>query len=282
MIELTIDQAKKHPFNFVYIWASDEYLSRINPKYAAVIRTKRANQNKLIYLSAEKFNTTEKAYTDAIRSQFIKDFGITPAEALVQLAQGKTVAGKNYAEGIYGVGSLSSSFKNTNVTVDKQTGYIEVNGKMVNDTDQIYNTQKGSETGLYQHVYLDKTTGMTYVSQYNKITKKWYAQSYSDSDGVMYKPNGNEMKNIDASTVWETTELSFDFFQKIINWILSLFGVNSGSDKETLNSENTLPNQQKDGYTYTTGFGEAGMIALALVAGGAILMAPGKKIGKKK
>ena len=98
----------------------------------------------------------------------------------------------------------------------------------------------------------------------------------------MYKPNGNEMKNIDASTVWETTELSFDFFQKIINWILSLFGVNSGSDKETLNSENTLPNQQKDGYTYTTGFGEAGMIALALVAGGAILMAPGKKKGKKK
>ena len=289
MIELTIDQAKKHPFNFVYIWASDSFLSRINPKYAAVIRAKRANQNLVIYHSANKYRTTEKAYTDAIRAQFIDDFGMTPAEALYKLAQGETVAGKNWGKGVYGVGAIKNTTttkfaQNSNITVDPKTGHILNNGVDTYDPNNeygcVYGTTKNGKTVACQFFYT-APDGTSYMSERNGIGR-YYASIYSDAQGNQQTANGNSVTGADAGTVWETANMSFEWLQNIINWILSLFGISTDTNKETLNSENTLPNQQADGFTYESGFGEAGMIALALVAGGAILMAPGKKKSKNK
>ena len=281
MIELSIEQACKHPFNFIYIWADEKaFLSRIEPKYAAVIRTKKANENKVIALSAEKYGTTESAYTDAIREAFISDFGMTPAQALVKLAQGETVNGINWAEGVYGIGSISKSFKGTDIEVDPKNGYMKKDGKYLPVYDTVYG-EVGGKTVALQQFYYDEATGKTYMAQYNKTLKKYYAQSYSTADGKMYNASGKEITNKDAGTVWETAELSFDWLQRIIDWILSLFGGTSSNSK-TLNADNTLPNQSADGFVQESGFGEAEVILLGLVAGGAVLAGGMGKKGKKK
>lgn len=289
MIELTIDQAKKHPFNFAYIWASDSFLSRINPKYAAIIRAKQANQNKLIYWSAQKYGKTEKEYTDAIRAQFITDFGMTPAEALNKLAQGETVAGKNWEKGVYGVGAIKNTTttkftQNSSVTVDPKTGHILVDGVDTYDPNDeygcVYGTNKQGKAVACQFFYT-APDGTSYMSERNGIGR-YYASTYANAQGDQETAGGKSITGADAGTVWETANLSLEWLQNIINWILSLFGINTNTTKETLNNENTLPNQKVDGFTYESGFGEAGMIALALVAGGALLFGkPGKK-GKKK
>lgn len=281
MIELTIEQAKQHPFNFVYIWADEEkFLRYINPKYAAVIRAKKANQNKVIALSAEKYKTTEKEYTDAIRAQFIEDFNMTPAGALDKLAQGYTVAGKNWAEGVYGIGGTRKDFAGTDITVNPDNGYFMRNGQYLpgNEDLNVYAEVKG-KTVVYQRFYEDPDTGKTYMSQYNKTLKKYYAQSYSTSDGKMYSASGNATSAKDAGSTWETVNLSFDWLQKIIDWIISLFG---GTNTKTLNAENTNPDQKADGFTYESGIGEAGGTLLLLAAGGMLLAGGLGKKGKKK
>lgn len=265
-VELTKAQAAAHPENFLYQWASDQFLASIEPKYANIITVKRANQKLVIMRSVEKYGSSYSEYISAIKSAFESAYGITPERALFKLALGETVAGKNWKEGVYGIGSLQSGFAGSDVTVDKQTGYMEVNGKMVNSTEQIYDTSKGSETGLYQQVYKDSTTGKTYVSQYNKITKKWYAQSYSDANGNMFNANGGTYGSSNMATVWEGVGLALSAF---LNWLLSLFGVNTNT--EMLSDKNTLPNQQNDGFVYKSGFGEAGAILLLLAAGGVAL-----------
>ena len=106
------------------------------------------------------------------------------------------------------------------------------------------------------------------MSQYNRITKKYYAQSYSTNDGKTYNYNGNEQDASDNGTVWEGIILNLATF---IEWLLSLFGLNTNSATQTLTAENTLPSQTADGFVVEAGFGEAGAILLALAAGGAIL-----------
>ena len=268
-IELTIAQACKNPQNFMYVWADEqEFLSRINPKYAAIIRGKKANQNKLLRLSAEKYNTTYDEYTTAIRQAFIDAYGMTPAAALVALAQGKTVAGKNWAEGVFGIGSTSTTFYgNPDLTVNTSNGHILKNGVDVTDTSKtVYENIKGVATP-YQLFYVD-TTGASYMSQYNKTLKKYYAQSYTDPNlGITCSAkSGKQMSASDSATIWETVILSIQTF---IDWLISLFGGNS--NKDLITSANTLPDQKTDGFVQEAGFGEAGLIVLALVAGGTLL-----------
>lgn len=106
-MELTITQAQKNAANFMYIWADKkEFLQKIDKKYANIIEGKKLNQIKLLKLSAQKYGKSYEEYTDAIREAFIATYDVTPAEALVILAQGGSIAGKNWSEGVYGIGAL--------------------------------------------------------------------------------------------------------------------------------------------------------------------------------
>lgn len=271
-LELTLAQAKSKPANFMYLWASDEFLMAIPRKHALIIKQKQLNERLLLARSAEKFNTTKEAYENAIRAEFIKQFGITPAQALDRLAKGEKVCGKDWAAGIYGVGAISTRKFKDGYSVGETSGYIiDPNGDICPADDIIY----GEDGTASQIVYYDNTSGMTYVSEKNK-KGKWYAKSYSDANGNMFKPNGSAMSGADAGSVWETVDLSFDWIQKIINWILSLFNI-STETQEQLTPDNTLPNQKTDGFVYESGISEAGMIALALLAGGTILATSKKK-----
>ena len=61
MIELTIEQAKQKPETFLYVWADEErFLRYLTPKSANIIRGKKANQNKILLLSADKYGKTKE------------------------------------------------------------------------------------------------------------------------------------------------------------------------------------------------------------------------------
>lgn len=271
MKELTIEQACTSPANFMYVWADeDKFLKYIPTKHASVIRGKKANQNKLLALSAEKYNKTVKDYTDAIRQAFINTYDMTPANALIVLAQGGTVAGKNWEEGVYGIGAVLTFSGHSDITVREADGHILQSGVDKTDASKTVYSQVGGKAVAYQ--LFATIDNITYMSQYNKTTKKYRAQSYSTADGFFSARTGNQINSADSADIWGSIVLAVE---KFIEWIVSLFG----SGKQTINAENTLPNQQSDGFVQTGGMSEASGILLALAAGG-FLLAGGLK-GKK-
>ena len=293
-VELTIKQACEHPASFMYVWASDQFLNAINAKYASVIRTKRANQKKVLMLSADKFlgdYTKVNQYYDAIAAAFKEAYDVTPSEALIILAQGGEVAGKNWSEGVYGVGALpTSTFSGistgdgSTVSVDAATGHIFYGNKDITDESKtVYNNVKGKVIA-YQ-LFGKDDFGYVYMSQYNKTRKKYYAQTWTDDNGSNHKAtNGNIIGASDGASIWGNITLDWDWIKNILNWLLSIFGITpipEVGETKTLSADNTLPNQQADGFVQEAGMGEAGMILLALAAGGALL-AGGIKGGKKK
>ena len=277
-MELTIQQAQKHPADFMYIWADEEnFLKYIEKQYADIIRIKKANQKKLLVRSAEKYKITYDEYTSAIRSAFMQKYKHTPAEALVILAQGGEIAGKNWREGVYGIGSLSNEFSGATindqkVTVNETNGHIYVGSRDITDTSKTVYQNVNKKVVAYQ-LFSNEDT-ITFMSQYNKTLKKYYAQSYVDADGVKHSANGTVMSG-DSGTLWEDIVL---WVQTVINWIISVFG--GDSEKELINADNTLPNQQTDGFVFRSGMTEASGILIALAAGG-VLMGSGI-IGKKR
>ena len=287
MIELTIDQVKQHPACFMYIFADEKaFLQKINKDYAAVIRGKKANQIKVLALSAEKYGKTYQDYVSAVKSAFIEEYKLSPSNALVKLAMGEEVAGKNWAEGVYGVGeigSLKTSFTGTDITVNTKTGYLQRNGVTLPVYDTNYIEYKG-KTIAYQLYYFDQESGKTYYSQYNKTLKKYYAGGYSTSDGKQYSVTGKEINGSDGASIWGNITLGADWFMGILKWILSFFGINMPDfgTVETISDENTLPNQTADGFVYQTGFGEAGVIAMALLVGGTLLATGSLNMRKSK
>ena len=273
MRELTIQEACTAPASFMYIWADeDKFLKYIKPKHAAVIRQKKAHQNKLLLLSAEKYGKTAKEYTDAIRSAFVAAYGMTPANALIVLAQGGSVAGKNWEQGVYGIGAVLSFAGHSDITVDEKSGYIYKGSANITDFQKtVYNKANG-DVVAWQYFAVD--SGITYMSQYNKTTKKYHAQSFSTADGWYSAKTGNAIDSASSSDIWGSIVMALE---KFVNWILSIFG----SGKETINAENTLPSQSADGFVSQAGVGEAGGILLALAAGGALLFGMKGKKGAK-
>ena len=274
-MELTIEQAKRKPANFLYIFADDVFLSKIKNRYSKVIRGKRDNQNKVLMLSAEKYGGTYDQYRNAISGAFVNIYGISPEQALMRLAEGKDVAGKNWKAGVFGVGATpSSTFTGTKITVNETNGYMMIDGKYLPVYDTVYKTNAdGTEGDAFQQTYIDKATGNTYMSQYDEATKKWYAASISDANGNVTSATGATMSASEQATMWGAILLNIENF---INWLISLFGTGT----KTINETNTLPNQVADGFVHENNTTEAGGILLALAAGGLLL--GGGLFGKNK
>ncbi len=281
--ELTIEQAKQHPNSFLYVFASEKYLSYISAKYRDIIRTKKLNEIYLLKLSAEKYLKNIDKWTEyksAISSAFEEAYGITPEEALVKLALGQEVAGKNWEKGVFGVGAVKSQvFKNVEVngqevSVNAENGHILCGTQdLTKEKDTVFANVNG-QTVPYQLFGYTQNETMVFMSQLNKTTGKYYAATYS-SDGVTYDAATNKEKTTsDSASIWETITLSIKDF---IEWILSFFGITTTTATSPLTEENTLPNQKADGYVQEAGMGEAGVILIALAAGGLLLAKSGKK-----
>lgn len=289
-IELTKEQACKNPECFLYIWANDDFLNAIDPKYAKIIFGKRANQRWLLKLSAEKFlGSMDKVgeYYEAIRQAFIYMYGMTPAAALDTLASGGEVAGKNWSEGVYGIGALRTDFngfavEDKPITVDTATGHIYWGTEDITDESKTVKGTVGKNTINIQYFSKDIGTGYIFMSQYNKLQKKYYAASYADGQYTYSAKNGKEINASDSSNIWGNIELNWDWIKNIINWILSIFGISPIPSEDgassTLTASNTLPNQKTDGFVSKAGTSETGVLLLCAAAAGYLLM--GKK-GKK-
>lgn len=267
-MELTITQAQKNAANFMYIWADEKnFLQKINKKYANIIRGKKANQIKLLKLSAEKYGKSYEEYTSAICEAFVATYDVTPFKALVILAQGGSIAGKNWSEGVYGIGALYVNVFTNNqaITVRESDGHILNNGTDITDESRtVYTTIKKQAVPYQLFATVDD---VIYMSQYNKTRKKYHAQSYSTAQGQYSARTGNEINASDTADIWGTILSSIEI---VVQWILSIFG-GVTTNRETISAENTLPNQQEDGFVQEAGFGSATTTLLLLVAGGALL-----------
>lgn len=273
-VELTIEQAKQKPEAFLYVWADEKaFLRYIDQKHANIIRGKKYNQNKVLRLSADKYGKSYEDYTNAIRQAMIDSYGYTPAQILVKLANGETVAGKNWEAGIYGVGKVSNSFAGTAISVDPNSGKLLNNGVEIEGQTAIFN-KKGVSC------WSATVDGKKYTSNYRKISKTYSAGQMIDSEGNTYNAFGNAVSSIDSSDFWESIIAAGD---KLLNWILSLFGVNQNT--ELISTENTTPKQQEDGFTTNTseaGLGTVGIVLLGTAAAGALIYGTGGKSKKSK
>lgn len=291
--ELTLDQARKNSASFLYIFATDEYLKYIPAKYAKVIRGKRANQQKLLMLSAEEYlgsANNYSTYKNAVLEGFKETYGMTPTEALVKLALGENVAGKNWSEGVYGIGAVDvAQFYGTNITVDPETGHIYKDGVDRTDTTLTICNNFGGKIGTIPFQLFANIDSVTYISEYKRKKKKYFAKSYSNASGKYSAANGATIKETDAGSVFENIQLGTWDFLDFLKQLLAFFGINYGNSSKTkevelINDENTLPNQQADGYVQDVPPLNASAILAAVAAGALIIgkLMPAKKSGKRK
>ena len=118
MLNLTKEQILQNPANFLYLFADEQlFLQRIDAKSASIIRAKKINQQQVLVNAVTSANYNSAI--DEVRTAFTNIYGMSPEKALVTLANGGEVAGKNWAEGIYGVGAVKRQdfVQNTSVKV---------------------------------------------------------------------------------------------------------------------------------------------------------------------
>ena len=274
----TLEDIKKCPIDFLYIWAGDEFISQLGSK-ASIIAEKKYNQYQTLWRTmidnedagsvAENQKVFER-WTREIADAIFDVYALTPAEILVALANGKTVAGKNFKEGIFGVGETTSgSFaQDSNYTVDPTTGKIVGSDGSTPAQTPIYGSN-GQITGYsclvgenqYQSVY----SGGQYV-----------AFSYSNANGVQ-RANGSAF-SATKGTFWQNAENYMPIVNNVLNWVLSLVNTLLPGERTVLTTENTVPKQTEWVYEEKSSTGWLG----ALLAGGAALMLilPGKKKNK--
>lgn len=279
-IKMTIAQVCEHPNDFLYIFADDQkFLPYIDFKHRAIIVGKRANQNKIILLSAKEYGSSRDEYVKAIREAFIKMYGVTPAQALITLAEGGEVAGKNWKEGIYGVGSVAANYRsdfiqNPNITVNPETGEILSSGVVVSSPSSAIYTRSLSGKAVVANYSYKSAGGEVFTSQFNKALNKYFAGSYATAS-VYQNADGKSINGSDLGSNWEDGVLSVEKFGNWLMELLERLGLISseGEEVETISAENTLPSQTGDGFV--AGVDEANWGNIGLIALGATLIASG-------
>lgn len=275
-------QYTSHPEDYLYMFASESFLAKMDAKSRKIITAKAYYQKKIIV------NAVTNAHYDEARAELrqalIDLYGKTPAQILTDLAAGKTVAGKNWAEGVYGVqgvGAVVNTFaSNVAVTVDPQTGMISQGGKVVS-TDATAIVGNSKATGNVIGYYYRDENGNCYTSQYNKVTKRFSAGTVSDKDGNVRLADGSLTTNAAMNSIWTSIISGVEQFT---NWILQRLEVKE--NEQLLTPQIALPDAT-DGFVQEED--ENGWIKPVLIAGGvavaaaaAVAVAPSikKQLGK--
>lgn len=279
----------KCPIDYLYLWASDEFISALGSK-AKIIKQKKNNQYQSLYKtitenekadSSAEYMEYYKQWTSDIAAAIKSTYNLTPAEILTNLALGKDVVGKNWSKGVYGIGEVPSiSFvQNSDYQVNPNTGMIMA-GDGVTVMDKLHQTpiygQNGEVTG-----YSYTAAGKQYQSTYSN--GQFVALSYSDADGVQ-TANGGTFDSSKAS-FWQNANNYMPMIEKILSWLTSF--VNSFfPDRTVLTTKNTVPDQtewveyKRDKESATDG--NSLLIFGGLLAAGLFLGSKGSKGSKKK
>lgn len=257
MDKVTLDDALKCPTDFLYIFASDTFLSQLDQKSAAIIRSKRRNQQQLLISITERSNYNAGVQKVAAA---IKDaFGFTPAQILIKLAEGEQIAGKDWTKGIYGIGATQrEGFSGSNgVTVDKTTGKIMQNGVEVTGQTAIYGKRKGKE----YTTYTADIDGVTYCSVYSNGS--YYAGTYTNAEGTSFNAEGTKIGLAGFSDIWNSIVSFMPYISQILTFLRGIFPsiFGGGESRTVITAANTLPSQSDGFVTGGTDWKSVGIFA---------------------
>lgn len=280
MAKKTLSTLLQCPTDFLYLWASDEFISQLGSK-AQIIREKKYYQHQSLWRTmvdntqsknADELQKTYQSWAKQIAEAIKGIYGMTPAEILVKLAMGEPVLGKNWNEGVYGgIGKTKLSFsQTTNVTVDGETGEILCDGEVVPGQTAIYGAD-GSVSG-----YSCLIGGEQFQSAMG--SEGYYgAYSYSKGNGLVQDSNGNVFDS-SASSFWQNTENYMPIVNELLAWLKSLISSLLPGDRTVLTTENTVPKQTE----WVEEDGNGGLLAggIALAALALITMEQPKKKNK--
>lgn len=277
----TLADIKKCPIDYLYLWASDEFIAQLGSK-ANIIKKKRYYQYQALYKAVidnvdkdSEIESTYNQWTKELATAIKNTYGLTPGEILVRLALGQQVAGKDFKSGIFGVGEaenvVTDFVDDSGATVDSVSGRISVNGKLVATQTPIYGAD-GTVTG-----YSALHKGKQYQS--SKQGDQFGVLAYSDANGV-YSATGSLLSN-ESCTFWQNANNYIPMIEQILNWVTSLIS-SFFPNRTVLTPQNTVPVQTEwvEVENDNTGLLVAGGVALA----GVLLITmknPFKNKGKK-
>lgn len=282
----TLADIKKCPIDYLYLWASDEFISQLG-SIGKKIKEKRYYQYQTLYKAVVE-NVSKDSDIEPTYLQLTKDiataiedtYSLTPAQILVKLAMGEEVAGKYFTGGVYGIGESKPTTFANGVSVDPATGNLmkggaviyNVNKTPVKDITWIYG-KGGAVTG-----YSVIIEGTQYQVNFGDSMTDAYAASYSTANGV-YAPDGSAF-NAEKGTFWQNANNYMPMINKILEWVSSI--VNSFfPNRTTLTTTNTVPVQTEwvEEESDNTGL----IIAGGAVLAGVVLLSMNKPyFGKKK
>lgn len=277
MAKKTLASIKQCPIDFLYLWATDSFISQLGSK-AKIISEKKYNQQQTLWKTMAEnssFSSTEeglKIYKQWLAeiATSIKDvYGMSPEDILNKLAMGEMVAGKNFGKGVYGVGETPSTtfVQNPNYKVDPSTGQIMAgDGKFIKQTP-IYGAD-GQVSG-----YSCNVGGLQFQSNYEN--GQFVSLSFSDVNGVQ-TANGQAFDSSKGS-FWQNANNYMPIINNVLQWVSTI--VNSlFPGKTVLTSENTVPAQTE---WVETENNNGALVAGGLLVGVAALSILGEKSKKK-
>lgn len=276
MASVTKNDLLKNPIDFLYIFTNNTFIALVR-KYmgatqANTIAQKAANQRHYLRrVYGGKTEMEESAYTDfsdAIYSQY----GMTPVTILKKLLAGETVAGKNWVEGVYGVGAnnLDGFTQNSSVKVNSSDGTISIGGNSVGveptTTYGNFGQTKGVATNRSYTI-----DGVQYSTRYDRRSKKWYADTYSTGD-IMQYADGSTYTPSSASSVWQNIQTALPAIQKFLEWIASWFNFTLIKPQNTVPAQTEFIDRRGNQVDWTT----LGIVGVTIF-GGALILGDKKK-----
>lgn len=275
MAKKTLASLKECPIDFLYLWASDDFISKLGSK-AKIIKQKKYNQQQALWKAMaenEKFKTQDEGqvfyqkWATAIHDAIEDTYGMTPVEILRKLALGETVVGKNFSQGVYGIGetTTTSFVQDRSITINPTTGVVLQNGLPLTNSTAVYG-RDGSVVG-----YSSVIGGVQYQSTYLG-NGTYSALSYSNADGVQTATGGKFDSK--KGTFWQNANNYMPIINSVLSWITSV--VNTYFPSNTiLTTQNTTPSQEE--WVDTESDGNSGLLlAGGLLAAGAAAVFLGK------
>ena len=256
---------QKSPIDFCYIFVTQDYLTKIaqvfSQKHAVNIKSKYTNAAR--YISGWGKNNG-KTYDEAkqyVRNLIKEQYGYSPEQILIKWANGEMVAGKDYKNGVYGVGATPQLTFNQDASakVDPTSGAISFGD---NSPEALWRTIDTEGKTIEMNYTLG---GKTYTSRYNPSTGQFMANTYGDASGMQFA-NGSEYTASKASSTWENLNTALPMVKDFMSWLASLI-----KEFVPITAANTVPTQSdyyvEDKSTSIAGFGIIG----ALLLGGVLL-----------
>lgn len=282
MAKKTKADVLKCPIDYLYLWASDQFISQLGSKVGKIIKTKKYNQYQTLYKtvvenesagSASEYLEIYNQWTTEIAAAIKDTYGITPAQILVKLAMGEEVLGKNFKAGVYGIGEAATTtyVQDASYSVDPNSGKILINGIAATNQTPIY----GSGGNITGYSYTEG--GYQYQSSYQN--GQYIALSYSNSNGAVQTATGMQF-DFTKGSFWQNANNYMPIVNAILSWVSSI--VNSFYPNRTLlTAQNTVP-QQSEWIEVESENNNGLLIAGGILAAGVLIATMGNPFDGKK